>query len=327
MPSSHSEGRLGIITNGGPHFNSTLNSVDDARARTMYALRWKLLMAGRFERKDHPGLQPHRYVPLVVVRHPMLWLFKSMCRSSYNVWSTEEAQRWRSKTLSAIPREPPLRVGPTCDADLVGGSVSIGKFNTGVRAARFVQNTFARKVKALRGVPTEGQLNSNRWLLSESDLNRTVGRDHGHADVSGGNYNYPGCNRCIKMRGMTRDNHIYPWHEGEMPIGAEEASFSCPGADACNAHLEYESVLDLWTDYYASFVDLYKSRGLPVMFVRHEDLLLHPFEVHAAILKTTSNTTLSRDNFWNEERNSKYSGGAKKAGRCKIIRTSRSRSH
>ena len=48
---------------------------------------------------------------------------------------------------------------------------------------------------------------------------------------------------------------------------------------------------------------------MPVMFVRHEDLLLHPYEVHSTILATASNMSISRDNFYNEEGNSKYSEG------------------
>lgn len=115
--------------------------------------------------------------------------------------------------------------------------------------------------------------------------------------------------------------------------------------------LEYESALDIWADYYGSFVDMYmtasarpaaatpgtapsasarRSMGaggddsiddgnkvngnrkdiMPVMFVRHEDLLLHPYDVYSQVLHVSANVTLTSNHFWNEEGNSKWNSAA-----------------
>ena len=124
------------------------------------------------------------------VRHPMLWLFKSMCRSSYNVWSSSPKHATHRQQVtdrlwwSADP-QPPLN-GPACAANLINTPVRIGKFNTGVCAALYVQNTYTRKRHADRHSPTEKNLNGYKWILPEESAK------NGDGD--------PGCNACLKIR-------------------------------------------------------------------------------------------------------------------------------
>lgn len=73
----------------------------------------------------------------------------------------------------------------------------------------------------------------------------------------------------------------------------------------CFFGLNYKDPIDLWNDWYSAYTDLYDSVDFPVVFIRHEDLLLHPYEVTAKLCWAYQNVSLAPEEFVPNEKNVK----------------------
>lgn len=184
-------GRLGTIIN----MNGDGTTVADTLlARAAYEHRWRLMMEGRF--RKHGQQAKFAAVPLVIVRHPIVWLFKSMCHSSYNV-------KPRLKHVQGKNGDAACKTGA---ADV---HVQIGKFNTGISTALYASTVdAARKQQEIRGAGNNNNVSS---VSRHQAFVHHLRHPHTHPGdewwLREGEDD-PGCAGCMKIR---RTDSIQPW--------------------------------------------------------------------------------------------------------------------
>ena len=161
---------------------------------------------------------PFETLPLVVTRHPLTWLWKSMCRKHYGAYTAKNEPGFVDHTDTSCTNQ-------------------------------IARNPVHRRVERHSSAP------ECEWAFTKEEIRKA------------------------------RSPLFQP--------------------TSCRFVMRYRDPLELYSDWYRSYVELFNAPGPPVVFVRQEDILLHPYETVAKLCWAFRNVTLKQEDFQPLERNIK----------------------